>query len=1094
MKNRLFLIIIAVFLSTALIFSFCFVLRSEALAASSDKPKPALKDKAPGAPLPDLDVTFIERQPMYFAYCVEYKWGEAPGMPGRPYVCPGTENERRWPNPGEMVTFTAHIVNKGDAACPTFGFSWQIDGAVVLTGELPALNPGETVTTTYAWPWAHGLVGERLTGTHTVGFTADPAGLVDETIKSNNNLTDRTDAVSFQIVITPQMVLAYNKPITDSLPRSAEDWFQKQVKAMNNALNAAIYPATPAGAVTQVRINRFVVRDTPIDGDRSHDGSWFVDADYRLFSAYYDRTTDIDWAWIHEMSHQMSLIDLYMSNVEFPFNHVLNHEGLRMNIGFAWPATNSIMFGGDTSPYTAPWVYDSHTAGGARSNFGYRNGFYGAYQFDIPLQNSLQLLDTAGQPAAGVQVSLYRKLNLPGVPADLDNTPEISGTTGTNGLLSLPNLPVNGGTTTPTGHTLHPNPFGMVDIVGEENRYLVKIVQGEHEEFQWLDITAFNLAYWQGNTNDYTYTIHTHLPVAGAPPAPLNLEGKVQGDSLTIYWTPGPASVVGYNVYRMGPPDYQYVKVSALQNWTNFLDFFNNYPQSSACFYVVTAVDALGRESGFSNPVWLPRLSNPVSVVVEKDRNVLVQDSSSNYNFPEISPSSHWLRTQPVTEFSAYGTQFFTLNPDDWMVVGFGGSGPTIQTALHLYNPHTEAGFTLGDRGAGQLNYPTGVAWWGSQGYSVQGTYSVDSDTLLLAHFDGSFNGAQGEVGTSSGVTFSVGKYGQAASFYGSDVLTYPSPGNVVANQGGIEFWTRPTWDGNDNLGHTFIEVNETWENRIKIAKDGANNLRFLIWDPSGKEYGVYCPIADWKAGDWHHVAAAWQEEWMTLAVDGVPCKSTTQGGMPVFQDETVYVGNSAIGNESAAGLIDELRISYLPRFGNTDQLRILVADAGGVNRVVALDGLGNLVASFGSTGGGNNQFNDPRGLTLDSVGNVIVVDRGNNRLQVLGFDGSHFTYKRTLTGGFNAPNNAASYLGWLIVADTGNNQIKVLDPSGNLAWTYTEPDDGMLVVCPFAAPQGVAVDQQGEIIIADTDNSRVVRIVQNVLPKNFTFLPLLRK
>ena len=175
---------------------------------------------------------------------------------------------------------------------------------------------------------------------------------------------DRTEAVSFQIAITPAMILAYNQPVTDTLPRSAEDWFQKQISAMNNAFNTAVYPSTPAGALAQVRINQFVVRDTPLDYDRSHDGGWFVDADYRTDPAYYDPATDIDWAWIHEMSHQMSLIDLYQFEAQFPFTHVLNREGLRMNMGFIWPSTNSIMFGGDTSPYTDPWVYDSHTAGG----------------------------------------------------------------------------------------------------------------------------------------------------------------------------------------------------------------------------------------------------------------------------------------------------------------------------------------------------------------------------------------------------------------------------------------------------------------------------------------------------------------------------------------------------------------------------------------------------------------------------------------------------------------------------------------------------------------------------------------------------------
>lgn len=754
---------------------------------------------------------------------------------------------------------------------------------------------------------------------HTVSFTADPAGLVAESFESNNSLTDRTDAISFMIVVTPEMFLVYNQPVNDSLPRSAEDWFQKQIKAMNTALSNAVYPATPTGAVAQVRINRFLVRDTYPEGDRSHDGGWFINVDVRNTNGYYDPATDIDWGMVHELSHQMSLIDHYMSNVGPPFNHVLNKEGLRMNIGFMWAAQNSIMFGGDTDPYTAPWVYDSHTAGGARSNLGYRNGFYGAYIFDLPLQNNLRILDNAGQPAAGVKLALYRKHNLPGVPADLDNTPEISGTTDALGLLSLANLPVLGGTTTPTGHTLHPNPFGMVDIVGEQNRYLVKISKGEHEEFQWLDINPFNLAYWQGHTSSYTHTLTTHLPVASAPAAPANLTAKSQGGNLTLTWTAGPPSVFGYNVYYMGSPDYKYLRVSTAQTGTSFTDSTYNHPYGYTCFYVVTALDSQGRESPFSNPVWLPSLIMPTALVMEKDSNFLVLDQYSYENFPELSPSGGWLRTQPITEYTAYGAQFFTLNPDGWLVISLPSDGSVAYTSLLLYNPANEASALLGDHGAGRLTDPRGVAWWGTQGYSVQGLHSNDADTLLLAHFDNSFEGAQGESGSAFGVSFASGRFGQAASFEGNDLLTYPSTGNVVANQGSIEFWFQPTWDGDDDQYHTFIEVNETWENRIKITKDGANNLRFLIWDPTGAEYGLYCPVGNWKAGDWHHVAAVWEEQWMTLAVDGAPCQSTAQGGLPFLQEELIYVGNSNATNEPADGLMDELRISYSPRVGNTD-------------------------------------------------------------------------------------------------------------------------------------------------------------------------------
>lgn len=50
----------------------------------------------------DLDVTYISRTPMYNRYAVLY----TPDLV--PYLQAGTENNKRWPSPGEAVTFTAH--------------------------------------------------------------------------------------------------------------------------------------------------------------------------------------------------------------------------------------------------------------------------------------------------------------------------------------------------------------------------------------------------------------------------------------------------------------------------------------------------------------------------------------------------------------------------------------------------------------------------------------------------------------------------------------------------------------------------------------------------------------------------------------------------------------------------------------------------------------------------------------------------------------------------------------------------------------------------------------------------------------------------
>ena len=83
----------------------------------------------------------------------------------------------------------------------------------------------------------------------------------------------------------------------------------------------------------------------------------------------------------------------------------------------------------------------------------------------------------------------------------------------------------------------------------------------------------------------------------------------------------------------------------------------------------------------------------------------------------------------------------------------------------------------------------------------------------------------------------------------------------------------------------------------------------------------------------------------------------------------------------------------------------------------------------------------------------MIVVDRGNNRLQLLGFNGQAFTTFRPLPG-LQRPDRAWAYgSDRILIADTENNEVKELIP-----------DDGAYVIKehqaqprPFSAPRGVA-------------------------------------
>ena len=62
----------------------------------------------------------------------------------------------------------------------------------------------------------------------------------------------------------------------------------------------------------------------------------------------------------------------------------------------------------------------------------------------------------------------------------------------------------------------------------------------------------------------------------------------------------------------------------------------------------------------------------------------------------------------------------------------------------------------------------------------------------------------------------------------------------------------------------------------------------------------------------------------------------------------------------------------------------IYVADTGN-NRIVKIDKDGNSLASWGSLGTTNGNFNNPKDAVVDSTGNVFVVDSSNHRIQKFG-------------------------------------------------------------------------------------------------------------
>jgi hypothetical protein len=86
----------------------------------------------------DLSIHHIERTPKYSTYSLQYEDGGYD-----PILTPGTENQKRWPDVGETVTYRAKIANQGSSSMSAFKYRFLIDGNPVGSiGSVSSLAAG----------------------------------------------------------------------------------------------------------------------------------------------------------------------------------------------------------------------------------------------------------------------------------------------------------------------------------------------------------------------------------------------------------------------------------------------------------------------------------------------------------------------------------------------------------------------------------------------------------------------------------------------------------------------------------------------------------------------------------------------------------------------------------------------------------------------------------------------------------------------------------------------------------------------------------------------------------------------------------------